>query len=261
LTEGLAGGGSVTNLLNYPFVIFVLTFLLLWLAAWVGRKVNERRHELSEEMRPDFGVILAASLTLLGLIIGFSFSMATARYDMRKTYEEAEANAIGTEYVRADLLAPAEASQVRSLLKRYTDLRIQFYETWSWNGLTEINQQTAQLQNQLWIVASQSAMAQPTPVRALAVAGMNDVLNSQGYTQAAWWNRIPVGAWCLMFVIALFCNLLLGYGAHKMALKFFMVLPLVVAVSFLLIADIDSPRGGVIRVHPQNLKSLRAGLN
>jgi len=251
----------VTNLLNYPLVIFVLAFFLLWFASWVGWKVNERRHDLSEDMRADFGVILAASLTLLGLIIGFSFSMATARYDLRKTYEEAEANAIGTEYVRADLLAPAEAAKVRELLKQYTDLRIQFYKTWNWNDLTEVNQKTAQVQNQLWIAASQSAMAQPTPVRALAVAGMNDVLNSQGYTQAAWWNRIPVGAWCLMFVIALFCNLLLGYGAHKMAMKLFMVLPLVVAVSFFLIADIDSPRGGVIRVHPQNLMSLRAGLN
>ena len=104
-------------------------------------------------------------------------------------------------------------------------------------------------------------MAQPTPVRALAVAGMNDVLNSQGYTQAAWWNRIPVGAWCLMFGIAVFCNVLLGYGAHRVNAKLFMVLPLVVAISFFLIADIDSPRGGVIRVRPQNLQSLQAGFD
>ena len=75
---------------------------------------------------------------------------------------------------------------------------------------------------------------------------MNDVLNSQGYTQAAWWNRIPKGAWCLMFAIALFCNALLGYGAREMAPRLFMVLPLLVAIAFFLIADIDSPRGGVI---------------
>src|SRR5271155_726479 len=179
---------------NRPFVVFAVTFFLLWFAAWIGGQFGLRRSDFSEDMRSDFGVILAASLTLLGLIIGFSFSMATARYDLRKTYEEAEANAIGTEYVRADLLAPAEAAKVRELLKQYTDLRIQFYKTWNWNDLTEVNQKTAQVQNQLWIAASQSAMAQPTPVRALAVAGMNDVLNSQGYTQAAWWNRIPVGA-------------------------------------------------------------------
>jgi hypothetical protein len=251
----------VTDPLNFPTLIFVFSFLLLWFAAWAGGMVSQRRRDLTEEMRPDFGVILAASLTLLGLIIGFSFSMATARYDSRKMYEEAEANAIGTEYVRADLLDPAEASQVRRLLRQYTDLRIQTYKKHYWDDMTEINRQTAQIQNQLWVAASQSAMAQPTPVRALAVAGMNDVLNSQGYTQAAWWNRIPVGAWCLMFAIALFCNVLLGYGSRKVDVRLLMVLPLMVAISFFLIADIDSPRGGVIRVRPQNLESLQAGFS
>jgi hypothetical protein len=89
---------------------------------------------------------------------------------------------------------------------------------------------------------------------------MNDVLNSEGYTQAAWWNRIPVGAWCLMFAIAIFSNYLIGFGSKKPRLRLLMVLPLVVAVAFFLIADIDSPRGGVIRVHPQNLERLQAGL-
>jgi hypothetical protein len=249
----------VATLFNYPVLIFGISFFTLWLAAWAAGWRGQREHALSEEVRGDYAVVLAASLTLLGLIIGFSFSMATARYDLRKSYEEAEANAIGTEYVRADLLAPEDASQVRELLRRYTDLRIRFYDTRKWSDLTQINQQTAQIQNQLWVAASRSAMSQPTPVRALAVAGMNDVLNSQGYTQAAWWNRIPAGAWCLMFGIALFCNVLLGYGVRRLVVKLLMVLPLVVAVSFFLIADIDSPRGGVIRVHPQNLHSLRAG--
>ena len=78
-------------------------------------------------MREDFGVVQAATLTLLGLIIGFSFSMATTRYDLRKTYEEAEANAIGTEYVRAGLVPGANGAKVRALLKKYLDLRILFY--------------------------------------------------------------------------------------------------------------------------------------
>ena len=250
----------MTNLWNYPTLIFLITFFLLWLAAWAGGKASHRRQDLVEEMRPDFGVILAATLTLLGLVIGFSFSMATGRYDQRKTYEEAEANAIGTEYVRADLLPAVEGAQIRRLLKEYTDLRIRFYETRNLDDLGQINVDTTRVQNQLWAAASRPAMAQPTPVTALAVAGMNDVLNSQGYTQAAWWNRIPVAAWELMLGIALFCNWLLGYGARQVAVKLFMVLPLVVAVSFFLIADIDSPRGGVIRVQPQNLESLRAGL-
>ncbi len=248
-------------LVNRPFVVLVVTFFLLWFAAWIGGRFGLHRSDLSEDMRVDFGVIQSATLTLLGLIIGFSFSMAIGRYDLRKTYEEAEANAIGTEYVRADLLPAAAAAQVRGLLRQYTDLRIRFYNTRNSGDLTQINLATTQIQNALWAAASQPAIAQPTPVTALAVAGMNDVLNSQGYTQAAWWNRIPVGAWCLMLGIALFCNVLLGYGARRIETRLFMVLPLVVAVSFFLIADIDSPRGGVIRVHPQNLESLRAGLN
>jgi len=100
-------------------------------------------------------------------------------------------------------------------------------------------------------------------VIALAVAGMNDVLNSQGYTQAAWWNRIPRAAWWLMGAIAVCCNVLVGYGARnaKTEGRLLLVVPLVVAISFMLIADIDSPRGGVIRVSPQNLLSLAASLH
>jgi hypothetical protein len=248
------------KILNYPFAVLGLAFFGLWVAAWVGGWMNKRRTGLPEEIRPDFGTILSASLTMLGLIVGFSFSMATGRYDLRKTYEEAEANAIGTEYVRADLMAPEQASQVRGLLKHYTDLRIQWYETENWTDVTRINQETARVQNQLWAATAQSVTAQQTPVQALAASGMNDVLNSQGYTQAAWWNRIPKGAWCLMAAIGVFCNVLLGFGARKMEAKLFMVLPLLVAIAFFLIADIDSPRGGVIRVHPQNLLSLRDGL-
>ena len=240
--------------------MLLITFFVLWIAAWVGAYVGQQRKAFLDGDRPDFGTILAASLTLLGLVIGFSFSMAMGRYDTRQNYEATEANQIGTEYVRADLLEARQASQVRELLKQYTKLRIAWYESRSRDEITELNQQNAQMQSQMWTVASQAGQIQPTPVRALAVSGMNDVLNSQAYTQAAWWDRIPTGAWCLMFAVALFCHVLLGYSAHKMAPRLFMVLPLLVAIAFFLIADIDSPRGGMIRVRPKNLISLQAGL-
>jgi hypothetical protein len=243
---------------NYPILTMVIAFLLLWLAAWVGGRMNNRTHPMAEDVRSDFSVIQGATLTLLGLIIGFSFSMAIGRYDQRKTYEEAEANAIGTEYVRADLLPPAEAAQVRDLLRKYTDLRIQFYVTRNEDELEKISADTSKVQNELWAAASRPAIAQPSPVIALAVGGMNDVLNSQGYTQAAWWNRIPGSAWILMFAIAIFCNGLLGYGSRKFDIRLLVILPVVVAVAFFLVADIDSPRRGIIRVHPQNLESLRS---
>ena len=87
---------------------------------------------------------------------------------------------------------------------------------------------------------------------------MNDVINSQGYTQAAWWNRIPAAAWSLMAVIAVCCNFLFGYAARHSERRYrlFFILPLIVAIAFFLIADLDSPRGGVIHVFPHNLISL-----
>jgi hypothetical protein len=94
---------------HYPLLLFAISFIALWLSAWVGWWCRRRQGPLDAELREDFGFILAATLTMLGLIIGFSFAMATSRYDQRKIYEEAEANAIGTEYVRADLLPAADA--------------------------------------------------------------------------------------------------------------------------------------------------------
>ena len=119
---------------------------------------------------------------------------------------------------------------------------------------------TAQLQNQLWSAVLPRAATQPMPVVALTVSGMNDVLNSQGYTQFAWAYRLPAEAWALMAALAVGCNVLIGYGARRTHKSLFLILPVAVCISFFLIADIDSPRGGLIRVQPQNLLSLARSL-
>ena len=77
----------------------------------------ERLRKLQPEEQQDFNIILTATLTLLSLILGFSFSMAITRYDQRKGYEEAEANAISAEYSRTELLPPADAAKVQMLLR------------------------------------------------------------------------------------------------------------------------------------------------
>src|SRR5580698_10014795 len=106
----------MSNIMDFPIIIFAISFGVLWLSTRVGAWLCRRRGNLEEDEREDFGVIQAATLTLLGLIIGFTFSMAVSRYDQRKLYEEAEANAIGTEYVRADLLPADDAAKARALL-------------------------------------------------------------------------------------------------------------------------------------------------
>jgi len=249
------------DILNYPLAVFALSFLTLWLTTRLGAAIRQGRL-MDQNVRDDFGTILAATLTLSSLIIGFSFSMAINRYEQRKDYEEAEANAIGTEYVRADLLPAEDAAQVQSLLRQYLDDRLLYYTVREGKQLRQIDVRTEQLQTELWAAVGRSAAKQPTPIVALAVAGMNDVLNSQGYTQAAWRNRIPAGAWLLMSAISLITQLLIGYGAKNAKAEgtLFRVLPFVVSVAFLLIADIDSPRSGIIHVRPQNLVSLADSL-
>lgn len=261
-TLGWAGlnGPEQMILMNFPLLVFGLSFAVLLLAAVIGDVLRSKLHGLNEDERVDFGVVLNATLTLLGLLIGFSFSMAISRYDQRKNYEEAEANAIGTEYARADLLPARDAARVRQLLRMYLDERVLFYTTRDPHRLSEINVQTAELQNELWAAVRPAAEAQPTPVVALVVSGMNDVLNSQGYTQAAWWNRIPVAAWGMMAAIAISCNLLIGYSAHGRDWRTLLIVPIVVSIAFFLISDIDSPRGGAIRVAPHNLISLSQAL-
>jgi hypothetical protein len=243
--------------LDNPFVVFLVSLVVQWLSAYLGYFLRLRRGQhLNRDAHDDLDTIQTAALTLLALIIGFTFSMAVTRYDQRKNYEEAEANAIGTEFLRADLLPVEDAANVRELLKRYLGQRVLFYEDRDGRQIGQIDSDTAKLQAELWSAVSAAANQRPTAVVALAVAGMNDVLNSQGYTQAAWWNRIPVAAWGLMGLMAVCSNFLLGYGERRKSMLLLLVLPAIVSIAFLLIADIDSPRGGIIRILPHNLIAL-----
>jgi hypothetical protein len=250
------------NIMDYPFLVLALSLFLFWLSMRLGILIRSGRRIHLDDGHEDLTLIISAALTLLGLLIGFSFSMAITRYDLRKNYEEAEANAIGTEYLRADLLPATAAPRVRSLLRKYLDQRVLFYITHNESRLRQVDADTAKLQSELWSAVSPSAAAVPTSGVTLAVSGMNDVLNSQGYTQAAWWNRIPIAAWGLMLAIAICCHILVGAGIRKTDNRtaLLLVLPLIVSISFFLIAEIDSPGGGIIRITPQNLVSLSHSL-
>ncbi len=119
----------------------------------------------------------------------------------------------------------------------------------------EAGSDPVKVQNELWSSVVHAAGAQPTPVLALTVSGMNDVFNTRADTQAAWLNRIPTAAWTLMVLIAIFSNLLLGYRDRSSGSVALFVLPVIASIAFFLIADIDSPHLGVISVVPHNLIS------
>ena len=252
----------MTALINHPQVFCLVSFLAMALLAWLGRWLSQRFHRLEEQDKEMALLVLSATLTLLGLIIGFSFSMATSRYDLRKQYEEEEANAIGTEYVRLDFLPGAQSAAAKQVMLQYLDARIQWYSMGVGSDISAVNRKTEEIQDELWGAVRPEALAHQTPVTALLTSGMNDVLNRQGYTQAAWWNRLPMSAWTVMLAIALLANLLMGASA-KISPKgrwLLLVVPAIISIALFLVADIDSPRAGRIRIKPQNLMSLSESL-
>jgi hypothetical protein len=249
------------SLLDHPVILFLLSAVAFWLIGMAGYGLKRQFGPLKREEQDEYKIVEGACLTLLGLIIGFSFAMAVNRYDMRVNLEESEANAIGTEYARADLLPAPGPAALKAALRAYLDQRMIFYSESDGAALGKAAAEEAKLQARIWEIVRDGAAAQPTPITALAVAGANDVLNAQGYSAAAWRNRIPAAAWALMGLIAAACSAMLGFGSQRFNALLLLVVPATISISFLLIAEIDSPRGGFIRVLPANLAGVAQSLS
>jgi uncharacterized membrane protein len=251
----------MAELVDRPGLLLVVSFAGFLLAAFLGVVAQRVWNPVRAGDQNELAIVQTAALTLLGLIVGFSFSMAVGRYDQRKNLEEAEANAIGTEYVRADFMPENAAAATRKLLKQYLDQRISYYLTTDRAKLERMEADSAKLAADLWASVRSVAEAQPTAVTSLVVVtGMNDVLNSADTTTAAWLDRIPIAAWWLLLLIGIGANLTIGLGAKRFNSLLLVLLPLTMAISLFLIADIDSPRGGVVQVAPENLNRLAASL-
>ena len=152
------------ELLDYPVAVFVISLIVFWSAVHGGCVLAVRLRERDDPDRDDLRLITSSSLTLLALVIGFNFSMAMGRYDQRRNYEEEEANAIGTEYVRADLLPAQDADRVRALLKAYLDQRFLFYATHDKDRLRSINSEEARIEIAMWEIV-QTAQTRSPPTR------------------------------------------------------------------------------------------------
>ena len=171
---------------------------------------------------------------------------------------KSEANAIATEYLRIGVLADVDTDAARQLLRGYLNHRVLFYDTEDPKALERLETGTAQLQAKLWNAVRSPALAQPTPVTALAVSGMNDVLQCPTLYSSSILGSDTAG--CLESDGG-HCDLCehndwLQLAQRETGEGNIFILPIVLAISFMLIADIDSPRGGLIHVRPLNLESL-----
>ena len=206
----------------------------------------------------------AAVLTLLGLLLGFTFAMAVSRHDARRQLVVQEANAISTTALRARLLPEPQAANAGRLLREYVALRIEAHrETQFSQRFTALRKSSADLHERLWNEAVAAAAKQPTPITASFIASLNETIDLEATRIAAKRNHVPGAVWLLLLCVASCGMWLTGWEAgmargHPFLARF--VLPLLIALAIALIADIDSPRGALITLDERPLLELHDSL-
>jgi hypothetical protein len=238
----------LVKLLDRPLAVGLIAFALMAVSLAAGRILGDGETAKEGE---SIDATRGAALTVLTVILGFSLTMAVARYDQRLTDEAAEANAIGTEFSRFVLLPGEERERAQALLRRYAQMRIGFYQSADEGRLAELAGETDRVQEALLAQLAAYSEKNPTPISALLISGLNAVIDSRGFTEAAWGNRLPIEVWFMLALFGMGANALMGAGAAGSRAVW--LTPAAVAVAFFLIADIESPRRGLVAITPANL--------
>jgi hypothetical protein len=242
----------------------LLILLVIGGATAIGYTVGRYLREHEAKVREPFGVLQGALLGVVGLILAFGLSLAVGRYEDRRAATVAEANAIGTSYLRAQLIAEPFRSRSLALFPRYTALAIQLSdEIPGQTGMQRTAAASAVLQRQLWKLAGQSLAAAPNATAPrLYIDSLNTTFDAQSTRTAALNNRVPsavltlevVGAAIAMAILALHISVL-GRGLVAMAAAACLV-SLLLLVTF----DLDRPTRGLITVPDTPLVATRASM-
>jgi hypothetical protein len=242
----------------------IVTGLLLTFAE-VGYRCGLRWDGGADEpRRSQIAAVQAAVLGLLGLLLGFTFSMAVDRYDTRREFVVQEANAIRTAWLRGSLLSSEHRRAVRHLLQNYVDVRILSREAQrDPQLLAEAVSESRGLQARLWQHADAAAREAPNDMTALFIETLSQVTEADIGRIAASRNRIPSGVWVTVLVVATVgcwtsAYASGAYGARSPLTK--VLLPLLVSVVILLIFDLTNERRGIIRVGQQPLIDVQNSL-
>jgi hypothetical protein len=215
----------------------------------------------SDHARSQVGTIQGALLGLLALLLGFTFAMAMTRFDQRKLMVLDEANAIGTTYLRAQLLPEPQRREISDLLRRYVKVRLDFYAAGTDDTkLGAVNKATAQLQAQLWELGRIPSEKDPRAVSyGLFLQSLNEVIDLHNKRLTAVENHVPEIILLLLYFVAVVATGLIGYGCGLGEVRNFFVTVvaavLIAAVIFVII-DLDRPRRGLIRVSQARMLEL-----
>ena len=254
-----ASGSRILSI--HPTMFFVGVVGFLWLGTWVGGQLRKRRERTLEQDSSTFKTLESAVLALLGLLLGFTFSMGVGRYDQRKNLEIAEANDIANAWLRTAALPEPTRSAEQLLMRQYVPFRLQFLTAGtSQSRIEESLRSSAIVQAQMWRLAAASANSRPDPVSAAYLSSLTDLVDIRESRTAAFENRIPLLAWGMLLFISFIASTLVGVGIGTRSQLLRLVLPVVVASALSLTLDMDSPRSGLIRVHQRSLERVAAAV-
>ena len=242
----------------------LVLFALLVLAHEVGFRVARRRGARADEgERSETSTLQGGMLGLLGLLLAFTFAIASQRFDTRKQLVLDEANAIGTAYLRATAVPGGE--EVAELLRRYVDVRLEgAASARNPEDFRRAVGESERLHDAMWSRAAALARANPDPLRTLLLVAVNEVIDLHEKRLTAMRNHVPTIILVLLLMVSVLTMASLGHAAGvsggrsmSTALTFAMLVTLVIMV----VVDLDRPERGLIRVSQQSLQTLRDGLH
>jgi len=233
-------------------------------ATLAGHAGGRYLREHSGTLREPFGVLQAALLGVVGLILAFGLSLAVGRYEDRRAASVAEANAIGTTYLRAQLIAEPARSSSLDLLRRYTSLALSVSnEVPNSPRMRRTTDAEGLLQRRLWRLAGQALAGAPVAsAPRLYVDSLNSTIDQQSVRLSSLNNRVPgavlglevIGAALALGLLALHISIL-GRGLVPM-----LVAAALVTLLLLVTFDLDRPTRGLITVPSTPLQELRASM-
>jgi hypothetical protein len=227
---------------------------------WLGLRARDDQTEKSRATTWQ-----AALLALSALLIGFTFSMAQTRFEARKRILLAEANSIGTTYLRTQLLDNASGEELRALLRRYVDARLAYIGAGADRPrVDEALRQSAALEDQIWTQVVVAGRAdRHSPMMSLLVQATNDMFDAAADHVAAVETSLPVAVFLVLVLATAAATASIGFGCglDKRASRHGMIaVPLLLAAVILLVFDLAHPRIGIIRAHDPILFQLRQRL-
>ena len=246
-------------------IIGIAFFALLMIVGELAYQVGRRSKTLADDVaRNVTGAIQAAVLGLLGLLLAFTFGMAGQRYDLRRMVQVDESNAIGTAYLRADVLPDAAAREVRRRLRQYVDVRIDLHQASDEHQIRELRRSTEQLQTELWNYAAEAARNDPRSVPAgLFMQSLNEMIDLYSTVTVAQ-ARVPTRILLLLMLVAAFGIATLGHAFgldRRRRLAGTLMLPILVSAIVLVTLDLDRPQSGRIRVNLDSLYDLEKSMD